>query len=117
MRLLTGNRKLDSGNATAATLGPDFDRLGFSFFTEIDAATRRNKSRRRRLEQLNVWRNAIVHQNFKLKPDQEQLVKGTNPERILYVRRWRENCDELAAQFDLVVRTLVSRVVGGPPWE
>jgi hypothetical protein len=39
MGLLTENRKLDTGNANAATLGPDFDRLGFSFFTEVNAAT------------------------------------------------------------------------------
>lgn len=117
LRLLTENRKLDAGNANEATLGPDFDRLGFSFFSEIDAATKRNRRRRLRMEQLNVWRNAIVHQKFKLKPEHEKLVSATNPGRLGHVRRWRENCGELAEQFDRVVRASVGKVVGGPPWE
>ncbi len=116
-RLLTENRKLDTGNASSATIGPDFNRMGLSFFAEIDAAAARNRVRRSHLDQLNVWRNAIVHQNFKLKPEKEALVHGTSPDRVLHVRRWRQNCSELAEQFDRVVRTHVSRVVGGPPWE
>jgi hypothetical protein len=116
-RLLIENRKLDSGNAHDGTLGPDFERLGISFLEEVNAADARNAGRRRRLEQLNVWRNAIVHQNFMLKPHHEALVRGTNPDHVTHVRRWHANCDELAEQFDGVVRTYVTRVVGGQPWE
>lgn len=116
-RLLIENRKLDAGNAHDGTLGSDFDRLGLSFLAEVNAADARNAGRRRRLLQLNVWRNAIVHQNFVLKPDHEALVKGTNPDHLTHVRIWHANCDELADQFDRVVRAYVSRVVGGLPWE
>lgn len=117
LRLLTDNRKLDTGNAHAGTLGPDFDRLGFSFLTEVDAASRRNSRLRRRLEQLNIWRNAVVHQDFKLKPPHQAIVKGTSPHHIFHVRRWRRDCKELALQFDRVVRAHVSGVVAGAPWE
>lgn len=117
LRLLTENRKLDSGNANEATLGPDFDRLGFSFFAEVKAAGKRNASRRMRMEQLNVWRNAVVHQNFTLKPHHAAQVKGTNPQHVFYVRRWRASCGELAVQFDRIVRAYVTRVVGEPAWE
>lgn len=116
-RLLVENRKLDSGNAHDGTLGPDFDRLGFSFLVEVNAADAQNADRRRRLEQLNVWRNAVVHQNFVLKPHHQALVQGTNPDHVVHVRAWRRNCDELAVEFDRVVRGYVTRVVGGAPWE
>jgi len=116
-RLLIENRKLDSGNAHDGSLGPDFDRLGFSFLAEVSAIDPGNAARRRKLEQLNVWRNAIVHQNFVLKSHHVTLVKGTNPDHVTHVRMWRKNCDELAEMFDRVVRTYVSQVVGGPPWE
>jgi len=116
LRLLTENRKLDTGNANESTLGPDFDRLGLQFFDEVKAASGFNKRRRLRLEQLNIWRNAVVHQNFKLKPHHEAMVKGTDPDRVADARMWRRTCKELAKQFDDVVRRHVSGVVGGAPW-
>lgn len=116
-RLLVENRKLDTGNAHDGTLGPDFDRLGFSFLAELNAADPQNAERRRRLEQLNVWRNAVVHQSFVLKPHHQALVQGTNPDHVVHVRGWRRSCDELAVEFDRVVRAYVSQVVGAPPWE
>jgi hypothetical protein len=116
-RLLVENRKLDTGNAHDGSLGPDFDRLGLSFLAEVSAIDSGNAARRRKLVQLNVWRNAIVHQNFVLKGHHEALVKGTNPDHITHVRMWSRNCAELAEMFDRVVRAYVSHVVAGPPWE
>lgn len=115
LRLLTDGRRLDAGNATAATLGPDFDRLGLAFLAELEA---RPESRRRRLdlERLNVWRNAIVHLDFTLKPGREKLVRGTSPDSIGDVRRFRQACGTLAREIDRVVRAHVSGVVGGAPW-
>jgi hypothetical protein len=98
-------------------LGPDFDRFGLSFLAEVNAADAGNAARRRKLEQPNVWRNAVVHQNFVLKPRHEELVKGTNPDHVSQVRLWRGTCDELAEQFDTVLRAFVNRVVAGRPWE
>lgn len=116
LRLLTENRKLDRGNANESTLGNDFDRLGFKFFDEVKAASGYNKRRRARLEQLNIWRNAVVHQDFNLSQHDADRVKGTNPHHVAHVRMWRRTCDELAKQFDDIVRRYVSGVVGGVPW-
>jgi hypothetical protein len=115
LRLLTEGRRLDLGNAHPGTLGADFDRLGLGFLAEVEA-TAANRRLLRDLERLNVWRNAIVHQDFTLKPGREKLVRGTAPERLRHVRRWRASCDALAAVFDALVRAHVSRVVGGEPW-
>ena len=116
-RLLIENRKLDTGNAHDGSLGPNFDRFGLSFLAEVNAADPGNAVRRQKLEQLNVLRNAIVHQNFVLKPHHEAIVKGTTPDLITQVRQWRTNCDELVEQFDTVLRAYVTRGVAGAPWE
>jgi hypothetical protein len=115
LRLLTDGRRLDAGNATAATLGPDFDRLGLAFLAELGARPE-NRRRRLDLERLNVWRNAIVHLDFALKPGREKLVRGTSPDSVRDVRRFRQACDALAREIDRIVRAHVGRVVGGEPW-
>ncbi len=115
LRLLTDGRRLDAGNATAGTLGPDFDRLGLAFLRELEARPE-NRRRRLELERLNVWRNAIVHLDFPLKPGREKLVRGTSPDSVRDVRRFRQACDALAIEFDRIVRAHVSGVVGGAPW-
>jgi hypothetical protein len=117
LRVLTESRRLDHGNANESTLGSDFARFGMKVPLEGAGAARPNALRRRRMEQLNVWRNAIVHQNFKLKPHHEEQVRGTTPYHVLHVRQWRGACGELAVEFDRMVRAHVDRVVGGPPWE
>jgi len=115
LRLLTEGRRLDAGNATAGTLGPDFDRLGLAFLPELEARAE-NRRRRLELERLNVWRNAIVHLDFTLKPGREKLVRGTSPDSLRDVRRFRQACDALAVEIDRMVRAHVSGVVGGEPW-
>ena len=75
----------------------------------------RNPKRRRKLTQLNVWRNAVVHQDFNLKPNQADQTTGTRP-NLLWVRRWRKNCEALAKFFDAATRDYVGRVVGHVPW-
>ncbi len=115
LRLLTDGRRLDAGNATGGTLGPDFDRLGLAFLTELETRPE-NRRRRLDLERLNVWRNAIVHLDFTLKPGREKLVRGTSPDSVGDVRRFRRACDALAREFDRIVRAHVSGVVGGDPW-
>lgn len=115
LRLLTDGRRLDAGNAVAGTLGPDFDRLGLAFLAELEARPE-NRRRRLDLERLNIWRNAIVHLDFTLKPGREKLVRGTSPDSVRDVRRFRQACDALAREIDRVVRAHVSGVVGGAPW-
>src|SRR5258708_2890508 len=58
------DRKLDRGNPNAGDIGADFGRFGVAFWPEVKAQDRRNGSRARLLEELNLWRNAIAHQDF-----------------------------------------------------
>src|SRR5207244_5983636 len=61
---LTRGRKLDSGNAQPGNLGEDFKRLGIDLWDEVYKPDPVNKARNQMLENLNKWRNAIVHQKL-----------------------------------------------------
>lgn len=58
------NRKLDTGNPNPGNLGSDFNRLGLNLWGSVQTLSPRNKDRQKLLEGLNVWRNAIAHQDF-----------------------------------------------------
>ena len=63
------------------------------------------------LEELNLWRNAIVHQDF----DQSKLG-GTTILQLQRVRRWRGACNRLARAFDEVMRRHLQTLTGSTPW-
>ena len=115
LTLLTNNRKLDSGNAHDGSIGSDFNRLGLAFLQEVDRRSRLNPRRRRKLSQLNAWRNAIVHQDFNFKPEVRALIGSTRP-TLPYVRSCRRNCDFLAKEFDEAVGTYLASVAQRPIW-
>jgi hypothetical protein len=102
---------LDRGNARASSLGTDFSRLGIDFWNEVDNRDIRNQARRRSLEWLNDWRNAIAHQDL----DPARLG-GTVILRLARVRRWRADCERLARSFDEVMRQHLLALTGTPPW-
>lgn len=52
------------GNPQAGTIGTDFGRFGFQFWNEVYAVTVHNRNRRRMLDDLMRWRNAIAHNDF-----------------------------------------------------
>ena len=66
----------------------------------------RNLARQNRLAELNDWRNAIAHQDF----------KQATPLRLVVVRQWRKACGQLAAAFDEVIRQHVESINGTSPW-
>jgi hypothetical protein len=104
--------KLDTGNATASTLGADFDRLGLRFWLAVDADHPRNAQRKALLQRLNRWRNAIAHSDFA--PD---MCKGGRPAlRLAAVRTWRKACRGLGHSFDKVMRLHLPAVTGSTPW-
>jgi hypothetical protein len=107
----TGNRKLDTGNPNPGNLGSDFNRLGFVFWDELNRASPRNAKRRQRLEQFNLWRNAIGHFDFS-KPE----FMGRTAVRMSEVATWRSACDGLAKQFDAVVARHLTTLTGVNPW-
>ena len=109
--LLSAGRRLDVGNASPATLGSDFGRLGLQFWDEVRQRKPSNAARQQKLAQLNVWRNAIAHQDFS-NPE----LGGASEVQIEQVRRWRRACEALALEFDAVLRLYLSGVIGRPPW-
>ncbi|MBI4581346.1 MAG: hypothetical protein HY718_16715 [Planctomycetes bacterium] len=108
---LTSNRKLDSGNPNSGNLGSDFGRLGLDFWQDLYGRDPRNSLRRRQLDMLNKWRNAIAHQDF----DPAELA-GKTQIRLSDVRGWRKTCEALAEGFDLVIRDHLATILGRVPW-
>jgi len=110
-RELTQRRKLDAGNPNPGNLGADFGRLGIDFWTVVDARDRNGPQRRRMVEEMCSWRNAIAHQDF----DPARLGAGKIL-RFAVVRRWRAACDELARTFDSALFTYLRGIMGRDPW-
>jgi hypothetical protein len=109
---LLWNRQLDTRNANQATIGGDFGRLGIpQFWMQVDAVSPNNPRRRRALEELNAWRNAIAHQAF-----DPVVLGGMTILRLARVRRWRRGCNRLARAFDSVVRRYIQTITGTKPW-
>ena len=61
MNELLKGRLLDRSNAHPAALAADFSWLHQDLWVELVKQDARNRARRERLDQLNVWRNAIAH--------------------------------------------------------
>ncbi len=108
---LTRGRLLDRGNAQPGSIGADFGRFGIDFWDEVRIRDPRNATRMGLLEELNLWRNAIVHHDF----DRARLG-GTTILRLQRVRRWRGACNRLARAFDEVMRLHLHTLTGSSPW-
>ena len=104
-------RRLDKANPSPGNIGEDFNRLGFAFWAEVSARDGRAASRQRSLGTLNLWRNAIAHQDF----DPSRLG-GRTTVQLAEVRRWHAACDGLAQTFDAVLQTYLTSIVGPVPW-
>ncbi len=113
LALLSG-RKLDSQSAQPASLGSDFGRFGFDFWSAIYALGPAYRGRRRRLDQVAIWRNAIAHQDFR-RPATEPLTADTRAD-LPTVRTWRSALDQLAGGIDRVMHREVTRITGAEPW-
>jgi hypothetical protein len=115
MGLFVGRRQLDRGNAHPAALTADFRLLDVDLWPELVQRDRRNHQRQRRLEQLNLWRNAIAHQSFQLTPG--NTATAADSDRTLrWARVWRTNCSALAHQMDTIVRVSLTNLFGTRPW-
>ena len=105
---LSRDKKLEAQNAQSGSIGADFGRFGLKFWDAVDLRDRRNKERRKSLDELNQWRNAIAHQDFK-----SVLAAKL---RVRQVRNWRSVCSSLARSFDAVMGDHLASVVGKAPW-
>src|SRR5205823_6286545 len=100
---LTQDRFLDRGNAQPSSLTKDFRRFKMELWTEVELLSSINKIRKKKLEQLNVWRNAVAHQDFVFDPDELRKV-GKTKLSLRFVRGWRGTCNALAVQFDVALQ-------------
>lgn len=101
-------RKLDSGNANWGNIVEDFERLHINLKDEIEKSSPLYARWIKSLEELNVWRNAIAHQNFtKVSASAVQLKQ---------VRKWRTDLKEMAITMDATLYTYLSVFIGAPPW-
>jgi hypothetical protein len=105
-------RRLDRGNPNPGNIGTDFNRLGLEFWPRIDAHRPENPARQAALEELNAWRNAIVHQDFSA----AMLRAGRPSLTLAQVRLWRKACDGLARSFDEVLQDHLRVLTGSVPW-
>jgi hypothetical protein len=105
-------RRLDAGNPNPGNIASDFNRLRLLLWPAVDADHPRCPQRRRALEALNRWRNAIAHNAFA--PD---MCRGGRPSlHLAEVQDWRRACDGLARSFDNVMRAHLLTATGVAPW-
>jgi hypothetical protein len=113
---LTQGRRLDRGNANLESISADFGRFGIEIWDAVRTRHRRNVGRRTRLEQLNIWRNAIAHDDLTFSQQQEQIIGGTKP-ILKFVRVWRNACGRLAVELDDTIADHLLTMVGARPWQ
>jgi hypothetical protein len=104
-------RQLDRGNAQPGSLGADFRRFGIDLWGELAHLHPDADQWKKRLELLNDWRNAIVHEDFT-----SPKLSGIMTLRLVVVRRWRVACARLARAMDEVARLKMLSLTGAPPW-
>jgi hypothetical protein len=105
------NRLLDRGNPNPGNIGADFARFGIKFWPAVTAAEPRAPDWQQLLERLNLWRNAIAHNDYDPARLGSRMVLT-----VAEVRSWRRACRRLAKVFDTVLYTYLSHTVGTPPW-
>jgi hypothetical protein len=105
------DRKLDKGNVNPGNIGADFARLGLRLWDGVKRLSKFTSKRQKKLEELNIWRNAIAHQDF----DPTKLG-GNTTLHLSAVKGWRRTCEQLAQAFDAVVRDHIIALVGQAPW-
>jgi len=107
-------RQLDKGNAQPGNLGSDFGRLGVQLWPELKRWNPRCTVFQELLLQLNIWRNAIAHDDFSAA---SYFPKGNHTMlRLSLVRRWRQACNRLAPGMDTVMRDYVLGIKGASSW-
>ena len=113
---LTRNRQLDRGNASAGSIGADFKAFDLDIWDAARQLDARTSLRVRRLDQLNVWRNAIAHQDFDFSRHQRELLGDASRLGLGDVRAFRSSCNGLAVTFDSALAEHLETIVGGRPW-
>ena len=112
LKNLLFSRRIDRGNANPGNLGSDFNRFDLAFWDDVEIHQSQNRDRKIALEELNDWRNAIVHQDFAA----AMLRAGRPKLPLAQVQSWRKACDGLARSFEEVLHGHLQTMTGVPPW-
>ncbi|MBA4017784.1 MAG: hypothetical protein C0483_11470 [Pirellula sp.] len=110
VELLKG-RKLETGNPNPGNIGNDFNRLGLTLWDSMVALDAGTTARKATLELMNVWRNAIGHQDF----DKQELNNRTTLS-LPTVNSFRLACEGLATTMDNVMRAHLQALFAVAPW-
>jgi hypothetical protein len=113
-KALLHGRRLERQNAHPASIGDDFSRFSVRLWDELSAFGPRYAAYRRRLEELNAWRNAIAHQDFG-RVGTDPLTAGIRPVSET-LRAWRGALDQLASGMDRVMHARLAQVTGKARW-
>jgi hypothetical protein len=95
---LTSGRSLDRQNAHPVSIAKDFERFGVDIWEQMDMMRSDNATRRKKLEALITWRNAIAHHDI-----DEKLSRGAlDPVRINLdtCKSWRGSLNVLVTCLD-----------------
>ena len=103
--------KLERGNPNPGNIGSDFNRLGLDLWKILKSRYVHNNTRQKYLEELNVWRNAIAHNDFT-----DPKLNGNTEIYLSWVRGWRRACDQLASEMDIVLSDHLRQFSGMAPW-
>lgn len=102
------------GNAGPGNIGNDFDRLGVSLWRDLYSMDGRNRVRNIKLDNLNKWRNAIAHDDFR---NAQVFPNGSRTAlQLAKVRDWRRTCNHVASNMDELMRNSLAQLLGTSPW-
>lgn len=111
---LTSGRLLDRQNAYPVAVAKDFERFGVDIWEQVDAMRSGNDERRKKLEALITWRNAIAHHDIDSK-----LSKGAlDPTRINFdtCKAWRRALSVLSVGLDQAAADRCEELGIARPW-
>ncbi len=111
---LTSSRLLDRRNAHPASIATDFERFGIDVWSKVDAMRKDGDERRKKLEALIMWRNAISHHDIDAK-----LSKGALDPLSINLdtcRSWRSALGVLAACLDRAAADRCEELGLARPW-
>ena len=114
---LQRDRKLDRGNPNEGNIGSDFGRLGLlKLWDRGRLSSASGKKHRVWLRRMNLWRNAIAHQDFDFSSEDIKLLIRGQP-WLSDVRRCHRACDYLAEAMDDAVSEFLKPLHAGVrPW-
>jgi len=76
----------------------------------------RTARRRYRMEQMNMWRNAIAHDSFEQYQSKSAQLDNRIRPRLIEGKRCRIACTLLAVQMTSAVGKFLQQLVGKAPW-